>query len=162
MPLSWELCHTSLSMTASQGTPLEHLALVVKRLALLALRDCNNPCSSCQATPPGHCTKNRLKHIPSLSVKEAYLLVLELKLKGRHLVWPTSTRRPRPVGIGLALSHCLASACQHPLEVSLYVNLVPWTSWLMFREVPSLPSSGGQQGLHASVPRDCNKWGQSF
>lgn len=70
-------------MTASQGTPLEHLALVVKRLALLALRDCNNPCSSCQATPPGHCTKNRLKHIPSLSVKEAYLLVVELTLRAR-------------------------------------------------------------------------------
>lgn len=57
------------------------------------------------------------------------------------------------MGIGLALPHCLASACQHPLEVSLYVDPVPWTSWLIPREVPSLPSSGGQQGLHASVPR---------
>ena len=83
MSLSWELCHTSVSMTATQGTPLEHLALVVKWLALLALRDCNNPCSSCQATPPGHCTKSRLKHIPSLSVKEAYLLVMELTPRAR-------------------------------------------------------------------------------
>ena len=66
------------------------------------------------------------------------------------------------MGIGLALSHCLASACQHPLEMSLYVNLVPWISRLMPGEVPSLPGSSGQQGLRASVPRDCNKWGQSF
>lgn len=66
---------------------------------------------------PQGTTKTADGNAPRLSVKEAYLLVLELKLKGRHLVWPTSPRRPRPVGIGLALSlTALASACQHPLK----------------------------------------------
>ena len=33
--------------------------------------------------PPGHSTHNRLKHTPSLSVKKAYLLVLELQPEGQ-------------------------------------------------------------------------------
>ena len=70
-------------MTTTQGTRSEHLAHVAKWLALLGLSDCNNPCSSCQATPPGHCTKSRLKHMPSLSVKEAYLLLMKLTLRAR-------------------------------------------------------------------------------
>lgn len=75
LSLRWELCRTSVSMTATQGTRLE--------LALLGLSDCNNPCSSCQATPPGLCTESRLKHMPRLSVKEAYFLVMELTLRAR-------------------------------------------------------------------------------
>ena len=31
--------------------------------------------------PPGHCTESRLKHIPSLSVKESFFLVLDLQAK---------------------------------------------------------------------------------
>lgn len=33
--------------------------------------------------PKGHCTDSRLKHIPSVSLKRAYLLVLELKPEGQ-------------------------------------------------------------------------------
>ena len=143
--------------------PLGYLAQVATgALCSCVPWDSNNQRQFLAGSQPQGTTKTADGNAPRLSVKEAYFLVLELKLKGRYLMWPTSPRRPRPVGIGLALSHCLASACQHPLEMSLYMNLVPWISWLMPREVPSLPGSGGQQGLHASVPRDCDKWGQSF
>lgn len=33
--------------------------------------------------PPGHCKDKRLKHIPNISIRQVYLLVLELQSKGK-------------------------------------------------------------------------------
>lgn len=66
---------------AAQGMPLDHLALMARRVCI--------PGSHGTLTigdrvlgrlpPPGHFTDSRLKYTPSLSVKEAYFLGLELR-----------------------------------------------------------------------------------
>ena len=80
-------------MTADQEVILVHLALEARRICI--------PGSYGTVTiwerfgrlpPPGHCRESRLKHIPSLSVKET-MLVLELQLEVRLQVWNT------PVGL---------------------------------------------------------------
>lgn len=67
-------------VAASQGIPLDHLPLIVRRAYL--------PGSHGTATSggtvldrvphPGYCTDSIVKHTSSLSVKEAYVFVLEL------------------------------------------------------------------------------------
>ena len=85
--------------------PLGYLAQVATgALCSCVPWDSNNQRQFLAGSQPQGTTKTADGSAPRLSVKEAYLLVLELKLKGRYLVWPTSPRRPRPVGIGLALS----------------------------------------------------------
>lgn len=113
VPLSWELCHTSVSMTVSQGTPLEHLALVVKRLALLALRDCNNPCSSCQAMPPGHCTKKQTETHPQCFCERGLFASYGAYPEGQASMHSERLRgmECRPRG-GTPIFLCLATA--HP------------------------------------------------
>lgn len=70
-------------MAAAQEMPLGHLALVAREACVSR----SNGTVTIQETilgrlpPRRDCTENRLKHIPSLSVKEAYLFVLELWLE---------------------------------------------------------------------------------
>ena len=67
-------------VAASQETLLDHLALVTTGAGV---SESHNTVTTGeivlgQLPPPGHCTGSRLRHISSLSMKEAYLLVQEL------------------------------------------------------------------------------------
>lgn len=75
--------------TATQGSPLDHLALEARGACIpgshgnVTIRD-----SILGRLPPsGHCTGSRLKHTPSLAEKAAYLLVHSFGLRGRLLIW---------------------------------------------------------------------------
>lgn len=78
-----------LFVAAAQGTPLDHL----DHLALMASRACVprskgliNRQLLIVYHPQGTCTDSRLKHSPSISVKEAYMFVWSFPLRGRLLV----------------------------------------------------------------------------
>lgn len=81
-------------VAAAQGIPLDLLALVARgacvpgshRTVTIGERVLG------RVPSPGHRADLRLKHTPVLSLKEAYLLVLELwpKGQGRLQVWHTS------------------------------------------------------------------------
>lgn len=65
------------SFAAAQDLP-HHLDLAAgEGFVLLHATGWNNWRDDSQAVAPEYCTDSRLKHNPSLSVEEAYLLVLE-------------------------------------------------------------------------------------
>lgn len=95
--------HTPTALLSSSATSLNLAGLcslhgmLLDSVALVARGDlhswvpqnCNNQRdSSWEATNPGHYTDSRLKDILSISVKKAYLLILELQPQGEAFSWP--------------------------------------------------------------------------
>lgn len=77
------------------GRPLDHLALLTSAACITgSYGTVQIETFVAQLPTPGYSTDSKLKHTPSLPVKEAYLLVLELPLEGQasgltHLYVPT-------------------------------------------------------------------------
>lgn len=68
-------------MSAAQGIPLDHLVLLPLMACVHGSSGTNNKWKNSSwlaATPRAECRDRRIKHIPSLYVKEAYLLVLKI------------------------------------------------------------------------------------
>lgn len=74
-------------VATAQGAPLECLALETRRICvpeihwIIIIREI----VLLKLSPTGHCTDSRLKHTCSLSVTEAYSLILELHPEGQAL-----------------------------------------------------------------------------
>lgn len=74
-------------VAAAHGAPLEYLALEARRICvpeihwIITIREI----VLLKLSPTGHCTDSRLKHTRSLSVIEAYSLILELHPEGQAL-----------------------------------------------------------------------------
>lgn len=75
------------SAATTQGTPLDCLTLVARETYVFESHETLTIEETVLGILPlaGHCTDSRLKHTPSVSVKEAYLLVLELWPEGHTL-----------------------------------------------------------------------------
>lgn len=67
-------------MAAAQGTPIDPLALVLRDTCIPETHRTRTIGETIldRLQPPGHCTDSRMKHNSNPSVKEAYLLLLEL------------------------------------------------------------------------------------
>lgn len=61
--------------------------------------------------PPGHCTDSKLKHDPSLPLKDAYLLSWSFSLKDRLQVCHTSRLRRCSQGADTRGAICVLSCC---------------------------------------------------
>ena len=74
----------------AQGMPLHRLALGASGTCIPGSQGTVTIGETVLARlpPPGHCTDHRLKLLPSLSVKEAYLLILGLQPEGQALGLP--------------------------------------------------------------------------
>lgn len=101
----------------AQGMPFDHLALVARRTCIPRSHRIVTIRETVIGRIPssGHRTESRLKYTPSLSVKEAYLLVLEAQLWSRLQVWHTprdyggALRKCRPGNTIFVLSFCLTT-----------------------------------------------------
>lgn len=118
---------------AAQGMPFDQEALVTRRTCTprshrtVAIRETvigRIPSS-------GHCTQSRLKSTPNISVKGAYLLVLEDQLWSRLPVWHTSRdlggtiRKCRSGNTIFILSLYYTIVYENSPERSLYTHLEP-------------------------------------
>lgn len=99
--------------------------------------------------PPKNSIDRRLKHIPSLSIENTYLFVLEITPEDRHLVWHTIMALRHTPGIEVGGNHLYAlllpySAYHCLPERNLYHHLGPdfYNSHQM--DTSRLSSFGGQ------------------
>lgn len=74
-------------VAAAQGAPFERLALETRRICVPEIHWITTirEIVLLKLSPTGHCTESRSKHTPSLSVKEACSLILELHPEGQAL-----------------------------------------------------------------------------
>ena len=112
--------------------------------------------------PPGHCTERRLKHISSVSEKEAYLVIQQLCLEADFWV---VTQEPKEVLTGngsgelnlcTLLLSCSSSLVPYGKEILPLPGALPLG--LLSNHQSTLSGSGGQQGLaHGSHRTTTNR-----
>ena len=125
-------------------------------------QDCNNyRDSSWQTATPRTTTDHRLKHISSLSMKQTYLIVLELCPEGQVYVWQTSVayrgalRECRPLDAIFALSLSLTKTSWYFPERSLHILLEFWLLQLPLRGYLQIAWVWWSAGVIFMVTQDC-------
>ena len=108
---------------------------------------------------PEHCTDSRLKHTSNLSVKEAYLLVLEFRLRGKLQVWNASRGQEvlsENTGQGMPSFHSLSALPQLAGTSQKRASALVWTPTFY-----NCPTEGFSRSpnLEASRTYDCGPMG---